>query len=148
MPVITRDITLRGKRREEVFAWLSERDHHRALLEGAFEEVVSVASGTYDMRLHVSGSLTHRMIYEFVRLDQEHGGRRVCVRTTGRRARGELRYGLREARPATDTLVTLHFDYAPGRALGILVDRLMLRAALEAAFDRVLQNLASQLASA
>ena len=147
MAVITCDVIIQGTRRDAVFAWLREADHHRALLEGAFARVESVGSGVFELDLTLTAKLSHRLCYEFVRADDEHGGRRVHVRTMGRRVKGALRYSLSTAQPSADTLVTLHLDYSPGRALGLLVDRLMLRQALERASHAMLQNLALQFGS-
>ncbi len=147
MPVITRDITVDSVGRDELFAWLREPEHHRRILDGAFASVQSVGQGVFELQLPLSGSLSHRLCYELERFDQEHGGRRVWVRTLGRRVKGTLRYSLTSLGGGAGTRVTLHLDYSPGRALGILVDRLMLRQALERASDAMLQNMADALAS-
>ncbi len=145
MPVITCDVTLHDVERDAAFAWLREPENHRRLLEGAFSRVESVGAGVFELDLALTASLSHKLCYEFVRFDEEHGGRRIHIRTLGRRVKGTLRYSLSPATSAAATLVTLHLDYSPGRALGLLVDRLMLRQALEGASNTMLQNLAGAL---
>jgi hypothetical protein len=147
MAVITRDVTIPGHDRDEVYAWLTTPGHHQGILEGAFERVERVADGVFELELRLTGALTHRLVYEFVRGDRAHDGRRVHVRTLGRRVPGDLRYSVRASRGAPGAQVTLHLDYKPGRALGLIVDRLMLREALEGASDTMLQNLARLLGS-
>jgi len=145
MPVITCDVTLHDVDRDTTFAWLREPENHRSVLEGAFSRVECVGAGVFELDLALTAKLSHKLCYEFVRFDEEHGGRRIHVRTLGRRVKGTLRYSLSPAKPGTDTLVTLHLDYSPGRVLGLLVDRLMLRQALEGASHSMLQNLAGAL---
>lgn len=147
MSVITCDAVVRDMDSDAVFAWLKVPDHHRVLLEGAFVRVESVGVGVYELELPLTSRLSHRLCYEYVRWEEEHGGRRVHVRMLGRRVPGMLRYSLSTAQPSSDTLVTLHLDYKPGRALGLLVDRLMLRQALERALQAMMANLAPGLGS-
>jgi carbon monoxide dehydrogenase subunit G len=147
MPVITRDVTILAADPDEVFAWLVDPGHHQGLLDGAFESVERVADGVFELQLRSTRALSHRLVYEFVRGDREHDGRRVHVRTLGRRVGGDLRFSVRASRSSPGSLVTLHLDYAPGRALGLIVDRLMLREALEGALDAMLQNLARSVGS-
>lgn len=142
MAVITRDVTIPGLDRDDVYAWLANPGHHQGILEGAFTSVERVAEGVFELELRLTGALSHRLVYEFVRGEQEHDGRRVHVRTLGRRVPGDLRYSVRPSRGDPGSMVTLHLDYKPGRALGLIVDRLMLREALGGASDTMLQNLA------
>jgi hypothetical protein len=148
MPVITRDAIIPGPTAEATFAWLSEPSHHATLASGAFAAVTERGPGVLELTLAIGPGFSLRLDYAVDRSECEHGGRRVHVRIRGRRTRGALRFSLRPAHPGPATLATLHLDYEPGHLLGMVVDRLLLRQALEGACDRLLQNLARLVASA
>ena len=144
MAVITTDILIEGRRRDDVFAWLSDFDNHRGILEGAFTQV-DVQSET-ELVLHYSGGFKQRsMTYAFIGPDDSHGGRRIRIQTGGKRTQGVLSYSLRTMKPSTNTLVTLHMDYEPGPMLGALLDQNGIRRALENAFRSTLSNIMSQM---
>ena len=74
--------------------------------------------------------------------DDSHGGRRVLCKTEGKRLGGSLHYSLRTMKPSTNTLLTVHLDYDPGRVLGALLDQAILRKDLEAALRQICANAA------
>ena len=140
MSVITTDVLVEGVKRVDVLDWLSKPDNHGRILEGAFDALQRTGDQSWDLTLKVAPK-TRVIGYTFDELDQSHGGRRVICHTTGKRTAGTLHFSLRTMRPSTNTLVTLHSDYAPGGALGELYDVAILRKALEARWKRVLDNL-------
>lgn len=140
MSVITTDIVIERRSREEVLAWLGDPANHRQLLEGAFAEVKEEGAGQFSLTL-ASPIKRRAVAYRFLRVDEDHGGRRVHVSLEGRRVGGTLHFSLRTMKPTTNTLVTLHVDYDAQGLVGALLDQAGLRAAYEAAWRRVLENL-------
>lgn len=139
MPVITTDALIEGIRRDAVMAWLGQPGVHAQFLACGFE--VTERSGTqWDLKLRMPGR-SIEFSYQFDRIDESHGGRRVLCETHGKRAQGKLRYSLRTMKPAKNTLVTLHHDYKSGRFLGPLLDAAGTRKALEAAWAEVIRGL-------
>ena len=144
MAVITTDILIKGLRRDDVFAWLSDFNNHRLILEGAFSQVDTTSES--ELTLHYSGGFKQRnMTYTFIGPDDSHGGRRIKITTGGKRTQGTLSYSLRTMKPSTNTLVTLHMDYEPGPMLGALLDQNGIRRALENAFRTTLSNIMSHI---
>ena len=142
--VTTADILLEGIRRDQVFEWLSDPSHHDVLVEGAFDKVERKGAGTYDLTL--STPLKKRVVgYAFDHADDSHGGRRVHVKTEGKRTGGQLHYSLRTMKPSTNTLVTVHMDYDPGSMLGQIIDSQGLNASLESALKKILENLSREM---
>ena len=140
MAVITTDILIEGLRRDDVFAWLSDFENHKIILEGAFVNIES--SSENELTLHFNGGFKQRrMTYTFIGPDDSHGGRRVKIKTGGKRTQGSLSYSLRTMKPSTNTLVTLHMDYEPGPMLGALLDQNGIRRALENAYRNALSNI-------
>ena len=140
MAVITTDILVEGIRRDEVLDWIGEKANHARMLEGAFDGFKQVAPGEFELTLKTS-PLPRTLSYKFDHVDNEHGGRRVHVVTSGRRLQGAIHYSLRTMKPALNTLVTLHADYDTGGPLGGLVDSTLLRKRLEGCYRKVLENL-------
>jgi len=138
--VITRDILITGIRRDDVFAWLSDPDHHVPLLEGAFGGCRRNSEKDWELDIAVPGR-PRVMGYRFISADESHGGRRIIVETSGKRLAGKLHYSLRTMKPSTNTLVTLHMDYSPGGALGSVINAAGLRSALENGMTSMLENL-------
>ena len=144
MAVITTDILLKGFRRESVFDWLGDPANHPRLLNGAFDKVVDKGGNTFE--LHFKATPKNRVMgYQFDSKDNSHSGRRILVKTTGKRTSGKLHYSLRTMKPSTNTLVTLHMDYSPGPLLGQLLDSAGLRAALEQKLNAILDNLSREI---
>lgn len=139
MAVITTDILLEGVRRDEAFEWLREPANHRALVEGAFDGFVENGVGDYTLTVKSPGR-SRALGYRVEGSDDQHGGRRVYVQTTGRRFAGRLSYSLRTMKPSTNTLVTLHLDFEPGAALGPLALALGLEDRLRRGMVRCLEN--------
>lgn len=139
MAVLTTDILLEGIRRDAVFEWLGQPEHHQALLEGAFDGVRKVDGQSYEMKLRTRPA-PRPMTYTVERMDDSHGGRRVLCKTEGKRVAGSLHYSLRTMKPSTNTLLTVHLDYEPGRVLGALLDQATLRKDLQAALQRICEN--------
>ncbi|MDP6931758.1 MAG: SRPBCC family protein [Myxococcota bacterium] len=142
MAVVTTDILLTGIRRDAVFDWLGQAQHHEGLLQGAFSGIQVHGPGDFELTIDSPGrSRTFR--YRLTGNDNSHGGRRVLVETTGKRFGGHLHYSLRTMRPSTNTLVTLHMDYEPGKFVGALLTS-ALNESLEKGFNKVLENLSRQ----
>lgn len=145
MAVITTDILIEGIRRDDVLEWIGDRANHVRMLEGAFDGMKVKAPGEFELTLKTS-PLPRTLTYSFDHVDNEHGGRRVHVKTAGRRLEGKIHYSLRTMKPALNTLVTLHADYDTGGPLGGLIDTAILRKRLEAGFKVVLENLQREIA--
>ena len=141
MAVLTTDILLQGFRRDLVFEWLGEPDNHRHILAGAFEDVVENKTGDFSLSFRAPAMRKRTMGYHFDQKDDAHGGRRILVKTTGKRTTGNLNYSLRTMKPSTNTLVTLRLDYSPGGLLGSVIDTVSLREALEELLKSMLTNL-------
>jgi hypothetical protein len=146
MAVITTDILIEGFRRDDVYAWLSNFQNHHHFLQGAFSEVESISET--ELILHYNGGFKQRsMTYSFLGPDDSHGGRRIKIKTSGKRTTGSLNYSLRTMKPSTNTLVTIHMDYEPGQMLGQLLDQNGIRRTLENSFRSALSNLARSISN-
>ena len=139
MAMITKDILITGVRRDDVFDWLGEPSNHDGLIHGAFDDY-SGSNGNYEVIISTPGR-KRTMGYRFKSRDDEHGGRRILVETTGKRTAGQLNYSLRTMKPSTNTLITVRMDYRPGGALGGLINSTGLYEALDSALGRILDNL-------
>ena len=140
MAIITKDILLTGIRRDDVFDWLGEPTNHDLLVPDAFDSVTG-SGGNYEVTLSTPGR-KRTMGYRFKARDDEHGGRRILIDTSGKRTTGHLNYSLRTMKPSTNTMVTIRMDYNPGGALGGLVNSTGLSEALDTGLGRILENLA------
>lgn len=147
MPVITTDVLIEGIRRDDVLAWLSNPENHDALVQGTFDGVTKKGTGEYDLTIKMPPK-ARVMGYRFDHVDEEHGGRRVHVVTSGKRTTGRVHYSLRTMKPSTNTLVTLHYDFDSGGPIGQLVEALGLRQKLEEGFRKVLDNLKANVTAA
>jgi hypothetical protein len=139
--VITTDILISGMRRDDVFSWLSDPDHHDRIVDGAFAGCMRGTTKEWTLEIAVPGR-PRKMGYHFIRADESHGGRRIIIETSGKRVAGKMHYSLRTMRPSVNTLVTLHMDYSPGGALGQVLNAAGLRTALEKGMAQMLENLA------
>ena len=144
MAVITTDILLSGIRREEAFTWMSEFSHHRSFLSGAFQ--VAETNRPKVLELTFKGTFKTRSFeYELHQIDNAHGGRRIKIKTRGKRTSGLLSYSLRTMKPSSNTLLTIHFDYQPGSLLGQILDQISLNEALERCWSQVAQQIAAEI---
>lgn len=140
MSVYTTDVLIEGIRRDDVLAWLSEPGNHRRILEGAFDGLKETGTGCFDLDVKAPPR-PRTLSYTFDKVDEEHGGRRVHVALSGRRLNGKLHYSLRTMKPSTNTLVTLHVDFDGNGYLLLVAEKLGLRARLEQAFKKMIDNL-------
>lgn len=145
MAVLTTDILLQGVRRDVAFDWLGEPGNHRFILAGVFDDIVENSPGDYSLTFRAPAARKRTMGYRFEEKDDAHGGRRVLVKTDGKRTRGSLHYSLRTMKPSTNTLVTMHFDYDPGSILGAILDSTALRQNLEGRMKLMLENIAENI---
>ena len=120
MAVITLDILIEGMRRDDVFTWLSDFEHHFAFMQAGFPKA-SKENDTHFSLPFQAGYKTRSLGYHFERAEETHGGRRVLVKTTGKRLTGHLHLSLRTMKPSSNTLITLHMDYDPGSVLGAVL---------------------------
>ena len=139
MAIITKDILLTGVRRDDAFDWLGNPANHDAVLDGAFDSVAG-SNGDYQLGISTPGR-KRKMGYRFTAKDDDHGGRRILVETSGKRTRGKLNYSLRTMKPSRNTLVTIRMDYEPGGTLGGLINSTGLAEALETGLGKMLENL-------
>ncbi len=146
MPVLTSDILIEGIRRDPIMAWLGEARNQARILEAAFDRVLQTGECTWEVSF-TAGPLPRSMGYELLGADDAHGGRRVRCQTSGRRTAGDLTFSLRSVKPAGNTMVTLHHDYQAGRLLGPMLDMAIAREALQASWQRVLENLQREIAT-
>lgn len=147
MPVITLDALVEGVRREAVFDWLADPAVFPGFLRGGFSSVEPAGDRAWELTF-VAPPGTQTMTCRYLGEDREHGGRRVVLRTEGRRLVGDLRLSLRTVKPSTNTLVTLHHDYAPVGTLGALLRHTGLNASLERAWRASLEGLVRAVAAA
>jgi hypothetical protein len=139
--VITTDILISGMRRDDVFAWLSDPDNHELILQDAFANCRRGTTKEWTIDVAIPGR-PRVMGYHFIEADERHGGRRVLIKTSGKRLAGKMHYSLRTIKPSKNTMVTLRLDYSPGGALGSLLNAAGLKTALETGMGKMLENLA------
>ena len=120
MPVITLDILVEGMRRDDVLNWLSDFENHVRIMQKSFPNSQQGSGMSLKLPLY-AGFKQRTLEYHFQGKDDSHGGRRVLVKTTGKRMEGSLHYSLRTMKPSSNTLVTLHMDYNSGSVLGMLL---------------------------
>jgi len=145
MAVLTTDLLIEGVRRDAVFAWLGAPVNHGRILSGTFDGMSEQSEGTYVLTVK-AGPRTRSLVWCFDRADDSHGGRRIYIRTEGKRFRGTMSFSMRTMKPSTNTLVTLHYDFEPGSLLGGLALAAGLEDALMKGMKQVLVNLQSELA--
>lgn len=146
MAVLTKDIMLRGIRRDEVFEWLGETSNQKRILEDAFDGFKELGAGHYELSLNTPVK-KRVMTYQFTAKDDSHQGRRIVVHTSGKRFEGDLHFSLRTMKPSTNTLVTMHMDFStggPGPLGDVIFDRFV-REVLEAKFAKTLENLSDRI---
>ena len=145
MAIITVDVLLTGIRRDDAFDWLGDPNNHDALLHDAFDGVTG-SGGRYECQISTPGR-KRTMGYQFESKDDSHGGRRIIVKTTGKRTEGRINYSLRTMKPSSNTMVTLHMDYNPGNILGAVINSTSLQQDLEQRLVRCLEQLQQKISS-
>jgi hypothetical protein len=144
MSIINCDILIEGIRRDAAFEWLADPGNHARFVDGSFDHVKQI--GTADFDLTFSAPPKTRVLgYKFDRPDDSHGGRRVLIKTTGKRTSGTLNYSLRTTKPSRNTLITLTMDYDPGSFIGGFLDRAGIGEALEGHFKTMLEQLKGEI---
>jgi len=142
--IITTDVLIKGKKRDSIFDWLGDFNNHALFLTGAFPSVEQ--NGPNAFSLGYGPAFRKRTFgYHFNGKDDDHGGRRINIRTDGKRTSGHLNYSLRTMKPATNTLVTIHWDYDTGGLLGQAINSNLIRKELQERFETALDNLNRQL---
>ncbi len=139
MSVYTTDVLIEGVRRDDVLAWIGNAANHRAVLEGAFDGLRETGTGCFELDIK-SPPRPRTLSYTFDRVDEEHGGRRVHVALDGRRLKGKLHFSLRTTKPSTNTLVTIHADFAGNGYLLLAAESLGLKPRLDKAFAAMAAN--------
>ena len=126
MSVITTDILLTNARRDEVFEWLGSLSNHQTFLEKVFPSIQKTSEDTLSVTLK-TGFKKRTFSYIFEKKDDSHGGRRIKIKTKGKRAEGIMNYSLRTMKPSKNTLITITWDYSHGGGLGMLLNPLSLQ---------------------
>ena len=102
MPVLMSDILLEDVRRDDLFDWLGDLDNHISFLEQSTKSVQK--KNTTELEIVIQAKFkTRTMGYIFEKKDDDHGGRRIQIRTTGKRSGGLFRYSLRTMKPSRNT---------------------------------------------
>ena len=144
MPVLTCDILIEGIQRDALFEKLCSVQTHIAVLKRS--NVFSKEIATDQLELTLSCRFKNRRIgYIIEKRDDEHGGRRIRIKTTGKRSGGLLSYSLRTMKPSRNTLVTLTWDYNSGGVLGGAIDVLSLRESYTQFLKEVLTSLTKEI---
>ena len=144
MAIITADLLVKGKKRDTIFEWLGDFNNHPRFLTNAFQLVE--VQGSNQLLLGYGPRFRQRKItYAFQGKDDEHGGRRINVETKGKRTTGHLSYSLRTMKPASNTLVTMHWDYGTGGMLGEVINAQVMKNELQKRFEKALENLQEHL---
>lgn len=126
MPVLTCDILLENVHRDLLFERLGSIDIHKEILKEACSDIKKVHDN--ELTFSIKGRFKSRSVgYRISQKDDDHGGRRIRIETTGKRSQGRLSYSLRTMKPSRNTLVTITWDYDPGSGLGLLLDSISLR---------------------
>ncbi|MEC7987343.1 MAG: SRPBCC family protein [Myxococcota bacterium] len=123
MSVVTADLLLTNARRDEVFAWLGDPTNHPSFLQNVFSQVEEESPDSFRISLK-AGFKKRTFLYRFDQKDDSHGGRRIRIKTTGKRAEGTISYSLRTMKPSRNTLLTVTWDYSAGGQLGYLLNQL------------------------
>ena len=140
MPVMTKDILLENVRRDDLFEWLGNLENHLSFLNNAAKKVQQ--KSPTELTLTVASKFKSRDIgYILKKKDDEHGGRRIRIETTGKRSSGLLSYSLRTMKPSRNTMLTVTWDYQSGSILGMVLDQLSLQESYETLIHTILSNI-------
>ena len=140
MPVMTKDILLEDVRRDDLFEWLGNIENHISFLKGAAKEVQNKSSTELSITI-ASKFKSREMGYILKKKDDEHGGRRVRIETTGKRSSGLLSYSLRTMKPSRNTMLTITWDYKSGSILGVALEQLSLHDSYETFLVSILHHI-------
>ena len=130
MPVMTKDILLEDVRRDDLFEWLGNISNHLSFLKNAAKDVQQQSSNELTITL-ASKFKSRKVGYILTKKDDEHGGRRIRIQTTGKRSSGLLSYSLRTMKPSRNTMLTITWDYKSGSLLGMALEQLSLQESYE-----------------
>ena len=140
MPVMTKDILLEDVRRDDLFEWLGNIENHLSFLQSATKGVEKQSST--ELTLTIASKFKSRQVgYILKKKDDEHGGRRIRIETTGKRSSGLLSYSLRTMKPSRNTMLTITWDYKSGSLLGMALEQLSLQESYETFLTTVLQHI-------
>lgn len=140
MPVMTKDILLEDVRRDDLFEWLGNMENHLSFLNAAAKSVDQKSPN--ELTLTISSKFKARQVgYILKKKDDEHGGRRIRIETTGKRSSGLLSYSLRTMKPSRNTMLTITWDYKSGSLLGMALEQLSLQESYETFLGAILQNI-------
>ena len=140
MSVITADILLSNARRDEVFAWLGNPANHPVFLTKVFSSLQEMSPSSFQLSLE-AGFKKRTFLYTFDKKDDSHGGRRIRIQTSGKRAEGTISYSLRTMKPSRNTLLTITWDYSAGGQLGLLLNHLSIQQAYMACIKKILTEI-------
>jgi hypothetical protein len=126
MPVLMRDLLLEDVRRDDLFDWLGNLDNHILFLQQSTKKVEKKEEHELEIQIQAKFK-TRTMGYIFEKKDDEHGGRRIRIRTTGKRNKGLLSYSLRTMKPSRNTMLTITWDYQAGSGLGMILNHISLQ---------------------
>ena len=140
MPVMTKDILLEDVRRDDLFEWLGNMENHLSFLKSATKDVQQQSST--NLTLTIASKFKSRQVgYILKKKDDEHGGRRIRIETTGKRSSGLLSYSLRTMKPSRNTMLTITWDYKSGSILGMVLEQLSLQESYEEFLNTILQHI-------
>ena len=140
MPVMTKDILLEDVRRDDLFEWLGNIENHQVFLKSATKGIEQQSNT--ELTLTISSKFKSRQVgYILKKKDDEHGGRRIRIETTGKRSTGILSYSLRTMKPSRNTMLTITWDYKSGSILGMVLEQLSLQESYETFLLTILQNI-------
>ena len=87
------------------------------------------------------------MSYSLIERDDNHGGRRIKVKVTGKRTSGIVKYSLRTMKPSSNTMLTIHMDYESNGVVDWLLNKIALKQDLEDHWKRVASEIAQMIPS-
>ena len=144
MPVITTDILLQQVKRDDAYEWLSDFHNHRQFLYTTFSIVSDSELSNETLQISFEGGLKKNrpMSYSLIERDDNHGGRRIKVKVTGKRTTGIVKYSLRTMKPSSNTMLTIHMDYESNGLVDWLLNKIALQQDLEEHWKRVASEIA------
>ena len=140
MPVMTKDILLEDVRRDDLFEWLGNIENHLLFLKDASKNAEQKSPS--EITLSIATKFKTRQVgYILKKKDDEHGGRRIRIETTGKRSTGLLSYSLRTMKPSRNTMLTITWDYKSGSLLGMALEQLSLQESYTTFLMTILNNI-------